>query len=626
MASNNLGKTCAALVSMALLIPVATDLAAQSRGWQPAAGTSQRAAASGDIEIAVRPRRIGLGESAELEVTVRGREGRAPDLQAVDGLQFYERGRSMRATIENGVRRDTVTWHYEVAPQRVGSFTIPAVTATVGGQAQSSAPVQLDVVAGRSVAAAGTSPAGDDSAVGVPGGAFLRVVPSATDTVVGQRVPVEIKAYFPEGVRGSLDRLPALSNTAFTLEKIDEEPTRERARIGDQTYTVLTWHSAVAPVKAGDFALDAELDATLVLPRARPSGRSRHGLSSSPFGSMLGEDPFGDDFFSSFFDRGREERATLRTDAPETLRVQPLPSAGQPAGFDGAVGRFEMTANARERHIAEGDPITLDVTIRGRGNFDRVSAPALSTDRDFRVYPGKSQFRSFDGDSGYAGEKSFVMTVVARSAGVTEIPPLRFSYFDTELGSYETLTTEAISVQVDPAPASEVGSLPAPSDVGRAIAPSGDVDSATEAGALQPIRVEPGQTVRRGEGTWTRSSVVGMTVLALALVGLGLAFDRRRRWLRDPARQSERDVQRALKTALADVDAAVDRDDQRAFADSSRRAVEAALQSGAERSTRMQRILAMTDAVSFGERPMARDEMPRWRAELRAAVNGKEVE
>ena len=53
---------------------------------------------------------------------------------------------------------------------------------------------------------------------------------------------------------------------------------------------------------------------------------------------------------------------------------KPLPP-GAPEGFENAIGNFELAVQAGETEIREGDPITLEMTVRGSGNLDALNPP-----------------------------------------------------------------------------------------------------------------------------------------------------------------------------------------------------------------------------------------------------------
>jgi hypothetical protein len=106
-----------------------------------------------------------------------------------------------------------------------------------------------------------------------------------------------------------------------------------------------------------------------------------------------------------------------------------------------------MVTEAKPKTVQVGDPITVTSTITGRGNFDRVSAPALETESGWHKYPPSSKFTQ-DDDVGISGSKSFE-TVVSPNEKKSDLPPLVFSYFDPVKEMYVTLRSDTIPIIVE---------------------------------------------------------------------------------------------------------------------------------------------------------------------------------
>src|ERR1700679_2660026 len=93
------------------------------------------------------------------------------------------------------------------------------------------------------------------------------------------------------------------------------------------------------------------------------------------------------------------------------LTVKPLPVAGRPADFAGAVGNFELSADGSPKRVKMGDPVTMKIKVSGQGNFDRVTAPVLKEPDGWRSYPPSNTFQG-DDDIATRGTKIFEMAVI----------------------------------------------------------------------------------------------------------------------------------------------------------------------------------------------------------------------
>lgn len=113
-----------------------------------------------------------------------------------------------------------------------------------------------------------------------------------------------------------------------------------------------------------------------------------------------------------------------------SLPVLPLPEAGKPAGFSGAVGQFSLDVEISPSDVAAGDLITVTTMIRGKGYLEPVSVMNVSPGANFKVYPA----RSIPGN--VPGEKVFEQILVPQSTNAAAIPRVSFSFFDPLRDSY----------------------------------------------------------------------------------------------------------------------------------------------------------------------------------------------
>lgn len=219
----------------------------------------------------------------------------------------------------------------------------------------------------------------------------------------------------------------------FVLQQLAPEPAQTREIINNTSYTVLTWDSALSGIKEGQHKISLELEATLLLPEQRRRSLRGHSLFDDPF--------LEDSFFDNFFGRYREKE--VKVVSPELeLEVLSLPEEGRPPGYRGAIGDFRLSVTADPLEVEPGEPITLTMTVRGKGNFDRVQAPEVSNAAGWKSYTPSSEFLE-DGGAGQ-GKKVFEQALVARDSALQEIPAVTFSYFDPAVADYKTLKSSPI--------------------------------------------------------------------------------------------------------------------------------------------------------------------------------------
>ncbi len=494
---------------------------------------------------------LSLGESAQLAVTVKGSQPVEPSVPAVDGLEITPVGQQSSMRIINGAASAEVRYLYQVTPNRSGNFTIPAIEVPGGGRTQ---PVAFRVDKNPN-GQNSQSPQSGSSGLSAPGGSrrdedapadakgqqpFLRIVLPKQELTVGELVPVELKACFPAGMSASLNGLPMLTGGAFALNKLGDNPEQTREVIDGQAYNVLTWSSALCAVQAGDYPLNVELP---VMVRVQEKGK--RGSGRNPFKDFFGESsPFDDSVFDDFFGQVTEKPLTLHSDGTP-LRIQALPVQGRPADFSGAVGKFDVIAEASATKVVTGDPITLNMKITGQGNFDRVTTNGLASGSAWKSYKPKGRFEPADRE-GLAGTKTFEQAIMPNVAGPSEIPALSFSYFDPDTRNYVTKTTNPIPIDIAPGTATPSTLVPAKTPA-TARATDGLVPGRPENGrlsSLRPVVLAP----------WF---LIGNGLMAFA-AAFGLLIGRWwERLANDPERMRAAAASAAVREALSAMDEAI---------------------------------------------------------------------
>ena len=87
-----------------------------------------------------------LGETATLSLAFEGGSPQSEPTPDVPGLEITGTGNTSSFSLVNGAMSSTVTLTYSITAQRTGQFTIPALSARVGGQTFSTQPLTLTVL------------------------------------------------------------------------------------------------------------------------------------------------------------------------------------------------------------------------------------------------------------------------------------------------------------------------------------------------------------------------------------------------------------------------------------------------------------------------------------------------
>ena len=130
------------------------------------------------------------------------------------------------------------------------------------------------------------------------------------------------------------------------------------------------------------------------------------------------------------------------------IQVKPLPDAGKPADFKGAVGNYKITASLEKNNFSTDDAGSLKVTIAGAGNIQLVNAPQVNWPAGMEGFESKSTESVDKLSVPMKGDKVFQYPFTVSKEGDYTIPPVSFSYFDINSQTYKTLSTEALALHV----------------------------------------------------------------------------------------------------------------------------------------------------------------------------------
>ncbi len=375
-----------------------------------------------------------VGEQVTLTVVVRGaRSAGGPKLPPMPAFTVYSAGSSRNFSLVNGQFSASAQFSFVVVPRSPGHFRIDPVEVEADGKTYRSASLELDVNASAPARPMPSVPGGGAPAP-APGnqgsararGFFVRASVDRLQCYVGQQVTWTFKFYQSNA---RLVRTPEYSAPALTgFWSEDLPPQRNYYEVVDgRQYYVTELRMALFPTSPG-----------------------KHGIGSASLRLEV-EEPIQvdvDDPFSIFDQmRGRIQGATLKT-PPFSVEARTPPDP--PAGFKGAVGSYTMEASVDRSELPQGEPVTLTLRIRGRGNVKTVPDPELPAMNNFKMYPGNTTLNLQKSDGTVSGEKLVQTMLVPGVVGEYTIPPLSLVYFDPELRGYRSLQTRPIPIRVRP--------------------------------------------------------------------------------------------------------------------------------------------------------------------------------
>ena len=383
------------------------------------------------FEATVNSPRVSLDEVMQLTLTITGvNDNLDPvSLPVIDGLTAKYLGPSTNVSVINGVYHSERSFVYNLFPNKVGKYQIPAITATIAGQTYTTKPIDIEVVESSAQAQASAGPSNQNQA---PSAETLKdkilVIASVDkkDVYLNERIPLTIKLLV-NGVPIRDIQYPQFEKQGFLVDDFDK-PQQSSGLFNGVRYDTVEFKINIYPNRLGDLTLGpVQIQGNVVY----KTGQSNPFNQEGNF--------FGADVFNNFFDSYAARPVTVMSD-PIVLHVSPLPTENQSNDFSGAIGQsFDFQASVSPLEVKVGDPLTLKMELKGRGNFKNLKMPIFQAP-GFKTYAPKIKNT---GD-----EKSAEQVIIPTSAGIKEVPALHFTYFDTSLKDYQTITQGPFTIHV----------------------------------------------------------------------------------------------------------------------------------------------------------------------------------
>ncbi len=375
------------------------------------------AAAQTSFEINFSRSVVTVGESLKLSLIFNNGRLEAKSLSnlpTLPGLQIsYSIPSHQNKTVVGPRSSFKRVVSYPVRALRPGKYTYPPILCRMNGKTYRSRPATLTVVARdpRVAAQAKTEKY------------FSRILVEKEEVYPGELFLVEMQLLVQQGNRADLRQYPKVETPGFVFgEKATNSQTKLRQ--GNTIYQVFVIQRTAKAVKSGKLSLGP-------------------AVFTFQFGVRSGRSIFGTTYNNS---------TKIVPSDTRTIRVLDFPQENRPEHFQGAVGEFDFQfLQAAPKKVSEGDPITLQFRVFGKGSLDNISIH-LDTEKEwkgFKIYDPETEIQ-LQSDLGMQGIKSFRQVVVPQNDTITSLPPLRFAFFDPKEKAFKSLGTQPISIEVMP--------------------------------------------------------------------------------------------------------------------------------------------------------------------------------
>lgn len=379
--------------------------------------------------------KVGLNEQFEISFTFEGKDINSlnnftpPAFTNFLALSGPNQSTSMQ--IINGNVSASRTYSYYLQPRSIGKYTIGSASIQFDGGTFKTQPLTIEVVKGN------TQPRQQSnnntvSDADIADNLFIRAVVDKQKVYLGEQVTVVYKLYTRLNIAAqmSINKLP--NYEGFWSEEIETANNIDFTTeiINGKQYRVGVLKKAVLfPSQTGELSITPfELNVPVQIQKKKRSNN------------------IFDDFFNDPFGRSETYEYNAKSNTVK-ISVLPLPESKKPLSFAGAVGRFEINSSIEQKKYKTNEPITIKLTISGSGNINLLNVPELNLPTGLEKYEPKTD-EQINAGSVVTGVKTIEYVIVPRIAGVKEIPPIEFSYFDPSKKSYVTLSTQGYTIDI----------------------------------------------------------------------------------------------------------------------------------------------------------------------------------
>lgn len=373
------------------------------------------------FEAKVSKNTLGLNERLRIDFTMNA-DGDNFSPPSFEGFRIVA-GPSQQVSQSwiNGRSSFNKSYSYFLLPTQKGTLTIKQAAVEINGQIYKTNPIKINVTA----AVQQPRDPNDEPQVSANDAIHLVAEISKGNPYVNEPITVVYKLYFSYNIGITNWReLNKPKYNDFWSQNIDiKQLVAEEGKYNGEKYRCVVLRKTVLyPQKSGRLEIEPlSLDIDVQVPTNR----------------------------RDFFGRVQVVDDNKRVSAgSKTITVKPLPEAGKPFDFSGAVGKFNFTVTPSKTHLKNGESLDLKVVASGTGNLKLFTLPKPVVPNSLEMYDPVHSEQVQTPLSGMNGRISDSYTIIPQFKGKYPIKPMSFSYFDLSTGRYKTITSPEIMITV----------------------------------------------------------------------------------------------------------------------------------------------------------------------------------
>lgn len=424
---------------------------------------SLAAAEEPSVEVEISHEQVYEGQSVLYRVTVNNVEKPSPpELKGLDDFEVLSRGEvslnsSQISLSFNGrrveIKRSGRQYNYQLTPRKAGLLRIPGPLVKVDGRVLQGREVTLNVRAASDQDVAILEVSLDRPVVrpmqpftvtlsvfvkGVPGKDQVNPVTVRGESLPALRIPWATDDRLPKGI------VPRTAWQEWLRPLIDE--SGEGFSINDLRNQRDSFF-----FQFGKLAFQPKpIKVSRPDRNGKPAGYWRYDFPRTFSATKLGREVLGQVVLEGLFATRLDPNSRLSGETIYAVSkqievtVEDAPPQGRPEGYIRAFGRFGASAELAPAKARTGDPMTLTLTVTGRGAFQDATAPDLTRideiARRFKVYEATQEIK---GDA-----CRFTYGLRPLEPGNQPFPAVTIAYYDPAAERYESIHTEPIPLEV----------------------------------------------------------------------------------------------------------------------------------------------------------------------------------
>lgn len=320
----------------------------------------------------------------------------------------------------NGKSTFNKSYSYFLMPAQRGMLTIRQASIEIRGQVYKTSPIKINVTA-----AVDLPKDPNDTQVSVNDALHLVAEVTKGNPYINEPITVVYKLYFSYNIGITNWReLDKPKYNDFWSQNIDIKnlEVEEGTYNGERFRFVVLRKTVLYPQKSGKLTIEPlSLDIDVQLPSNRRN------------------------VFGQYMMVNDNKRVSA---GAKTINVKPLPEAGKPVDFSGAVGHFDFRVIPSKTTLKNGESLDLNVSVAGTGNLKLFNLPKPVVPSALEMYDPVHTEKVNTPLSGMTGKVSDSYAIIPQYKGDYPIKGMSFTYFDPATGRYKTITSPEIMVKV----------------------------------------------------------------------------------------------------------------------------------------------------------------------------------